>query len=646
MTELFPFPKRKEEVENKTEIEPPASANNQQQKQNEQQKQKEIKKSPADLMIDLLSQYCSLFKSQYGAPYAKVTVGDSIIVMEISSQEFKDFIILKFKERYKRTASRTAIQETIDYMAAEARTNGPEEPVYLRTGMLNEIIYIDMANRENQAIEITPVGWRIIKNPPINFIRSSNTKPLCTPIPGGSLQSLRKFVKVASDNDFLMLISWMVFALHPEGPYPILFIRGQEGATKSNLIKLIHSIIDPSLSKNLSMPKNKHDVYISATDAMVVSYDNLTIIPDWFSNELCVISTGNDFSTRKYYTVDQQVLLHAKKPQIISGINNLVPPKLKDLLDRIVTVNLLPLSKQERQSEKILWREFEQIRGHLLGAICTAISTGLKNYNSIKPPYLERMADFAMFMIASEPALPCGEGDFMCAYDNNILKSKNIYLSEDYVGLAVLSFMKDKSEWKDTAENTIKALSQFVCDQNILLSAANWPQCGNKLRSFLNKVQPALLEEGIGIKFDILEKGKRYLKINNVLLTRLNEEDEQGEINTSDSAIESTSSQPSEQKSPNNSQDASILSKLDQCVDIEVLASYLEEKYQTPMENIEKVSVEGKNISISTTCSGEIKFEKKDLWTEEERLFEEAIANLSPEEQKIKRAILAMSKMI
>ena len=48
---------------------------------------------------------------------------------------------------------------------------------------------------------------------------------------GGSLADLRRFINVGSDADFILIVAWLVSALHPSGPYPVLALNGEHGST-------------------------------------------------------------------------------------------------------------------------------------------------------------------------------------------------------------------------------------------------------------------------------------------------------------------------------------------------------------------------------------------------------------------------------
>jgi hypothetical protein len=57
-------------------------------------------------------------------------------------------------------------------------------------------------------VEIDTTGWRVIDHPPVRFRRASGMKPMPIPVKGGSVETLRSFLNVQSDTDFVLVIAW------------------------------------------------------------------------------------------------------------------------------------------------------------------------------------------------------------------------------------------------------------------------------------------------------------------------------------------------------------------------------------------------------------------------------------------------------
>ena len=86
-----------------------------------------------------------------------------------------------------------------------------------------------------EVIEVAATGWRVLQRPPVTFQRRPGMLPLPRPKAGGSLADLRPFINVSSDVDWYIVVAWLVSALRPCGPYPVLTLHGEQGAAKSTL---------------------------------------------------------------------------------------------------------------------------------------------------------------------------------------------------------------------------------------------------------------------------------------------------------------------------------------------------------------------------------------------------------------------------
>jgi hypothetical protein len=56
--------------------------------------------------------------------------------------------------------------------------------------------------------------------------------PLPVPERGGSIEALRPFLNVSNENGFVLIVAWLLAALRPTGPYPLLAICGEQGSAR------------------------------------------------------------------------------------------------------------------------------------------------------------------------------------------------------------------------------------------------------------------------------------------------------------------------------------------------------------------------------------------------------------------------------
>jgi len=84
------------------------------------------------------------------------------------------------------------------------------------------------------------------------------------PVAGGSIEELWPFVNVPDDEQRVMAVSWLVTALRPTGPYPVLILQGEQGSAKSTTARVLRSLVDPSSVPLRTAPRNEQDLAIHA----------------------------------------------------------------------------------------------------------------------------------------------------------------------------------------------------------------------------------------------------------------------------------------------------------------------------------------------------------------------------------------------
>lgn len=216
-----------------------------------------------------------------------------------------------------------------------------------------------------------------------------------------------------------------------------MVLNGEHGTAKSTATRIMGSLIDPNASPLRAAPRDESSLAIYAENAWVLCFDNLSGLPWWLSDASCRLSTGGGVSNRKLYTDRDENILDAMRPQIMNGIDSLT--ERSDFADRSLILNLKQISEGGRQDEKTFWEKFNQARPRILGALLDAVSAGLENLASAFLPALPlpRMADFAIWVMAAEPALPWPPGFFMAAYAGNRSEAQELSLEADCVALAV-----------------------------------------------------------------------------------------------------------------------------------------------------------------------------------------------------------------
>jgi hypothetical protein len=452
----------------------------------------ESKSKPTQAEILLrLAAGAELFHDPNHKCFASFPVSGHVETWPIRSGTFRDWLRGLFFKAHGKPPGGQALQDALETLAAQARFEGPTIETFVRTAHYDGKIFIDLANDAWQAVEITSQGWRVVSRPPVKFRRPRGLAPMPTPQYGGGLANLRPFVNCRNE-DWPLVVAWICGAFS-SGPYPILILQGEQGTAKTTTARALKSLVDPGHSLQRAAPKEIRDLMISAANSWCLSFDNLSDTRLWISDAFCRLATGGGLSTRELYSDDSEIFLDVRRPLVLNGIDSLV--NRADLADRAILLELPPLQDANRRPEADLWREFEAAQPGILGAIFNSLAAALANVNSVKLARLPRMADFAVWVVAAEPALPWEAGSFLTAYDRNRAAVRDHSLEGDVVAVAVRSFMEHGQEWEGTPTELLNRLTEEAGD--LVSRGKAWPKTANSLSNRLRRAAPFLRANGI-----------------------------------------------------------------------------------------------------------------------------------------------------
>lgn len=452
----------------------------------------------ADHLVDLALAEAKIFRTPNRIAFADIIVDGHRETWPIRSEGFRRWLTGRFYEENKSAPSSESLNSALNAIDAHSTLRDtPERTVHLRVGGHEGAIYIDLCDASWSAIEVDTNGWRIIDVPPVRFRRSDAMAPLPRPEHGGSVEMLREFINVASDADFVLTVAWLLGSLKPNGPYPIVGISGEQGSAKSSFARILRALADPSAMPLRNLPRNDRDLAITANNSHVIAFDNVSGLRPWLSDMLCQIATGGGFSTRKLYTDADEALFNFVRPIILNGIEDIV--SRADLTDRAVLLTLKPIPKAQRKREADLNTAFEAKRPLILGGLLDAVATGLRRLPQVRLAESPRMADFAHWVTACEPAL-WPEGTFMRAYQDNRAVAVDCVIDADLVASAVRLLMESMSEWAGTATDLLSTLSLQAGEQ--ITRSRYWPDNPRALSVRLRRYATALRETGIEVVLD------------------------------------------------------------------------------------------------------------------------------------------------
>jgi hypothetical protein len=430
--------------------------------------------------------------------YAVVPQNDHEEVWPVRSRGLRRWLRLQYHKETGRLPGSTPLQEAIDTLEDKAMIGGPARQVFTRVGECDGKLYLDLADDQWRVVEIDAEGWRVLSRPPVLFWRPRGARPLPVPESGCNLQPLREMVNVASEADWLMLLGYLFACLRPTGPYPVLLPTGEQGTGKSTLARIIRRLVDPSTVDLRAAPKDVRDLGIAAKNSWLLPFDNISHLPEWLSDGLCRMSTGGSTTTRQLYSDDEETTLPMCRPVVITSIVDVA--SANDLLERAVYLHLTPIADTARRTETDLWREFDEYRPRVLGALLSAVSAGLALLPGIRLPSQPRMADFAVWAEACVRGAKCSPGAFLDAYAGNRQAVNAQALEGSAVAQAILERFGEGGTrgFRGTAQELLTLLNEH--DPEASEKVKQWPKSPRALSSQLRRTAPNLRQAGLTVE--------------------------------------------------------------------------------------------------------------------------------------------------
>nr|MDQ5827309.1 hypothetical protein [Chloroflexota bacterium] len=407
---------------------------------------------------------------------------------------FRDWLMRRFYEAEGSAPSAQAVQDTLDVLRGRARFDGATREIHTRIAEYGGAIYVDLCDESWRAVCVSHSGWEVVSCPPVKFRRANGMLPLPEPERGGDISRLRDYVNV-TDDDWVLIASWLIAAYRPDKPFPVLALHGEQGSAKSTTARVLRALIDPNKADLRSEPREERDLMIAAKNGWLIALDNLSCVKTWLSDALCRLATGGGFATRELYANDEEVLFDAKRPILLNGIEELATRS--DLLERAIVLNLPTIPEHKRRTEARFWQEFEAARPAILGALLAAVSGALRHCDDVRLARLPRMADFAQWATAAESHLGLAKGSFMAAYTGNRADSNDLALEATPVAAAVLSFVETEGCWLGTSSDLLKELVKRTAED--VQRQKGFPKGANSLSGILKRLAPNLRAAGVNV---------------------------------------------------------------------------------------------------------------------------------------------------
>ncbi len=405
------------------------------------------------------------FASNLGQIFASIPVQlEGSQVVPLNSNVYRNWLLARFQAEHSVVPRPSALRDVVQSLEAKVEFPAEQDTTVTRPAIARRIasspgklgpgVLLDLHNAQGEAVEITAQGWRITQNLAGYFRAARSASPLPHPQPAAkkTFDKLQNLLGLTPEH-FTRCLSWLIAAMSPTGPYPILVLQGSSSSAKSSVAAMLRALIDPGPARFCPLPSSARDLQSLALHNWIVALDNVDLLPAATLRKLIRLSTGMVFAVRDKSSDPEPFHFQVERPLLFTTETAL------RLGQRAITIDL------PAHAAPISQAEFEALRPQLLGALCTAVSKGTAS-------------DWRKFTGSPDP-----------------------------IAQAVATFMESQIEWSGTATELLVLLRE----QSPNLA---WPETPKGLtqllrRTALNNIDLQSLQKPNGARSLLLTKIKK-----------------------------------------------------------------------------------------------------------------------------------------
>lgn len=463
-----------------------------------EKKKKDDGPSARKKLYDYVRDAIFLWKTPQGQPYADVQIDGKLKTWNFDSP----FIDAFLREKYVRLMGgmdippANLIETVLKHLKSQALISESVFDPHLRVYRKDNIIYYDLQNTLGTIVTCTSEGWEVTPKNGIKFVSGDGMLPQVEPARDGSIELLRKYLSLNTEEDFRLIVSWLIGAIAGDDGYPILILNGGAGTAKSSTTSILRRLIDPHASERREPPKDDKDVAAIAKNAHVLAFDNLQRIPSWMSDTFCRVATGGTLSGRQYHTLHTDAGFEAIRPTILNGIPQFV--EMNDLMERSILLSLPTIPPTKRRPWREIEAEFEKDRSAIVGGLLNAVCGGLKRVEEVHLTKLPRLAGWAKFMEAASPTLGW-EGGFAPLWETQeTLKSQEL-IGSNGLAQAIIHCLEEKED--ERKDPVIRGCMRQIINQLVghFSIEEKAPSSPRTFGAAMRRIQPDLEKMGIKV---------------------------------------------------------------------------------------------------------------------------------------------------
>ena len=435
----------------------------------------------------------SFLQDQQGNFFVVLPFDNHQEVCQTNSTRFRNWMARRYRGTYASPSNNEALKQARIQVEAKCEDSSQIE-LFNRVGWHGDAIYYDLTTPDWRGVKITKQGWQIEYLPPI-FKRHNHQNKQVLPVKGCYPGEILRFCNISEENHCLFMIAIAAFFI-PDIPHVIPSQNGEQGTGKSNNSRMIKGLVDPSKAILISSPKDLEQAQMIADKHWLSTFDNISRIPEWFSDFLCRAVTGEGDMKRSLYTNDEEFIRSYRRCFVLNGIGS--SAWRPDLLDRFLIFEI-PILHGTRPEEQIK-KEWEEALPGILGGFFTVISKAMNTVSSITGHENFRMSDFAQWGGALAEELGYSRDEFFQKYQESIdHKWQDTAEGSSLVKRLTDLVMSNGREWEGSAVELLDQIKSETTHDRSMPDNARW------LSTELMRIAPVMRNIGI----DIVRRKKR-----------------------------------------------------------------------------------------------------------------------------------------
>jgi hypothetical protein len=444
------------------------------------------KGSQASRLVAMAEESYDLVLGEDGRPYAVDHDGPKVAVPLRGRDGLRTRMARTFYARTGAAPSASALADALTVIEGMTASLDPV-PVALRVARHGTAIVLDLGDPTGRAIVVRPGTWELVPEAPVLFRRTALTQPLPIPLLGSELAGFRELVNV-DDSGFGLLVGWLLAALIPDIPHPILALTGEQGTAKSTAARFLVSLVDPSPAPLRTPPRDVRQWAVTASASWTVALDNVSTIAPWLSDTLCKAVTGDGIVDRALFTDDDVTVLAFRRVIAMTSID--AGALAGDLAERLVPVELHRITPERRRSDEQITHDFRAVQPATLGALLDLLGDVLAVLPAVQLEQLPRMADYARILAALDQVTGWTT---LAAYVASAADVNETVLEADPIAATVRAHLTiHRHGWTGTAAQLLELITPESPPRA-------WPRTPRALAGQLRRLAPALRAAGVTV---------------------------------------------------------------------------------------------------------------------------------------------------